>query len=408
MADTQRPDDELHSLVDRTVTFNYRKREFRFSLTRELFSSAGVDSGTNQLLILLASALSDGHVESVVDLGCGSGTLGIALAGTFDVPLYATDRDTLAVAWTRMNAISNGLANATVDTSLGAAHPPQQSGILAVSNLPAKAGEPVLDRLMDELASLAARPESLAGVVVVRPLESWLRSRISTLGLTIVSERSSANHCSVLFRAPNSAEGDPTEGGLPLPNAFIRCERCAFEGPDGQYAAQTVFGLTEFDGLSFQTALAFDLLRTVSLQGSVLVRGCGQGHITIGAGQRAGERALLTLSERDLLALRATEANMGQQGMFPAGIKSMAEPLPVDRDEEQFDWLIVAEGPAGARGERRIDRMMKSSLRVGGKLLLTGKSTYVSRFEKLVGRQMRTVGERRLRGDRAQLFVRKR
>lgn len=48
--------------------------------------------------------------RNVLDMGCGSGILGLAAAHTFHCPVYATDIDEEAVRVTRQNAENNGVA----------------------------------------------------------------------------------------------------------------------------------------------------------------------------------------------------------------------------------------------------------------------------------------------------------
>lgn len=408
--------EEFQSLTDRTVQYRYRKRTFDFALTRALFSSAGVDSGSHQLLVLLAQTIADRDVTAVVDLGCGTGTLGISAAGSWGVPLYASDRDALAVAWTRRNAERNGLQSFKTQLSLGPTVPIEESGVLVISNLPAKAGAPVLDRLLAQVAAIVARSKGYGAVVVVRPLERWLRESLADLSAAVLAERTSANHASVVFRVDRSSKDAvdhscSTEPGPPIPSpgvdpAFIRCESCDFQGPEKSYSISTAFGIPEFDGLSFRTALVFDLLRSVTVSGTAMVRGVGQGHLAVGTLQRAPYGTRLVLSDRDLLALQITGSNASGNGAEQAHVT--LSPDPLGSSDQMVDWLIVSEPPVGDRGIGRWTSFVTSSLAVEGKLILAGRSAHVARFEKLNTRTLRAMGERRMHGERVQLFVRKR
>ncbi len=69
--------------------------------------------------------------KSVLDLGCGSGLVGIAAAIAGAAHVLAADIDPFAIALTRLNAAENGI---TLDTLLGdltSAAPPQTDLILA-------------------------------------------------------------------------------------------------------------------------------------------------------------------------------------------------------------------------------------------------------------------------------------
>ena len=96
-----------------------------------------------------------GRLRSILDLGCGTGVLGLALAKHYAAELTARDRDALALAVTAHNAASNGLACRTaggVDTANLDGTREGGPFQLVVSNLPAKAGEPVLAHMIAEAA----------------------------------------------------------------------------------------------------------------------------------------------------------------------------------------------------------------------------------------------------------------
>jgi hypothetical protein len=317
----------------------------------------------------------------------------------------------MAVAWTQSVARGNGVecdAKHAITTSSLAS----RERSLVASNLPAKAGEPVLDGMLDEIARLASKAESLAAVVVVVPLSDWLRAGLARLGATITAESSSSNHHSVLFTVPNASSvrvdrADVSSEDPRLPARFIRVEGGSFVGPASEYSADTVYNLPEFDQLSFRLALAFDLLRSVRVSGKLLLRGVRQGHLAVGLSQRTTSRASLTLADRDLLALRATERNcdgrieIDQVLPFPT-LSSASSDL-------RYDWLVVDEDPEpGTPWDDELVSAIETLLVPNGKLLLVGRSTTVTRAAKKARSRIKSLSERRMRGYRAELFVRKR
>ena len=106
-----------------------------FRTTWGLFSPKAVDEGSRLLLQQLQIA----PVDRALDLGCGYGALGLAIARS--APLghcLMVDKDFVAVEYARRNAEINRVTNASVILSNGLNQVPNQEFDLAVTNLPAK------------------------------------------------------------------------------------------------------------------------------------------------------------------------------------------------------------------------------------------------------------------------------
>lgn len=109
-----------------------------FHTTWGLFSPKGIDEGTRLLLDHLEVRPDD----RAIDLGCGYGPLGLAIAKSAPQGhCTLVDKDFVAVEYTRKNAALNGIANVDVLLSNGLAHVPERRFTLAVTNLPAKANK---------------------------------------------------------------------------------------------------------------------------------------------------------------------------------------------------------------------------------------------------------------------------
>lgn len=110
-----------------------------FHTTWGLFSPKAIDAGT-QLLLKHLEIKPD---EKAIDLGCGYGPLGLAIAKS--APLghcTLVDKDFVAVDYARKNAALNGIDNVEVLLSNGLDQVPRnQRFTLAVTNLPAKTGK---------------------------------------------------------------------------------------------------------------------------------------------------------------------------------------------------------------------------------------------------------------------------
>ncbi|MDR1315985.1 MAG: methyltransferase, partial [Spirochaetales bacterium] len=200
--------------ITKEVSFEFRGRRYEFALSHGLFSSAGIDRGSRFLLRVFSGLLDgglfpapgklrQGGTLSVLDAGCGCGVLGICagtalrdLAGkgaagercsgpgpglasvlvpaSASVPALAVraqDRDELARLFTEYNGLRNGLAGAELEARTEAllAAPAGAAWDLILSNVPAKAGRPVLEDFIGRSAGML-KSGGLALVVVVNPL----------------------------------------------------------------------------------------------------------------------------------------------------------------------------------------------------------------------------------------------
>lgn len=110
-----------------------------FHTTWGLFSPKAIDAGTH----LLLKHLEVKPDEQAIDLGCGYGPLGLAIAKSAPQGhCTLVDKDFVAVDYARRNAELNGIDNAEVLLSNGLDQVPRnRTFTLAVTNLPAKTGK---------------------------------------------------------------------------------------------------------------------------------------------------------------------------------------------------------------------------------------------------------------------------
>lgn len=107
-----------------------------FNTTWGLFSPFEIDLGTRWLM----SKIEVGEADSILDIGCGYGPMGIALAklapkGHVDM----IDRDFIAIEYANKNALLNNTKNATAFLSNGFDQiPATKKYDVIISNLPAK------------------------------------------------------------------------------------------------------------------------------------------------------------------------------------------------------------------------------------------------------------------------------
>lgn len=110
-----------------------------FHTTWGLFSPREVDAGT--LLLLDHIKLAPG-ASRILDLGCGYGALGLALAaGNAAAQVTMVDKDFVAVEYSKKNAQRNGLDNVNILLSNGLNQLDDSEYDIVVTNLPAKSGK---------------------------------------------------------------------------------------------------------------------------------------------------------------------------------------------------------------------------------------------------------------------------
>nr|MCU0492773.1 class I SAM-dependent methyltransferase [Chloroflexaceae bacterium] len=105
------------------IPYTNRGQSFNFDVGHTLFSSFQVDDGTD----LLLRTIEVEPPQTMLDLGCGCGVIGIVLARRFpDARVLMADKDLLAVRYARHNCQLNGTSNAEVIGSVGLEHVPQE------------------------------------------------------------------------------------------------------------------------------------------------------------------------------------------------------------------------------------------------------------------------------------------
>ena len=147
----------------------------RLQTTWGLFSPRAIDAGTRLLLEALERE-GIGPGEAAIDVGCGYGPIGLALARAHpEARVHLIDRDFVAVDAARENAEANGIANARAYLSDGFSEVPADERFdLVASNLPAKVGNE-LYRLLFADAHARMRPGARIVVVTIPGLKDFVK-----------------------------------------------------------------------------------------------------------------------------------------------------------------------------------------------------------------------------------------
>ncbi len=359
------------------IEFALRGRRLRFDVSTDLFSSHAVDAGSRLLIRSLEGVVLP--KGPLLDLGCGYGPIGLSLGVPGDREALLVDRDALAVEYARANAVLNGLAaSATAATGLGYDDLGRRRFGLIASNLPAKAGEPVIGAFLADAACFIERGGRVA-VVVIAPLAALVAGMLEAIeGVKAVS-RSDARHYSV-FHFEAAAREHAT-----FAPAFDRgvYERGALTYDlDGRQASlRTVWGLPEFDTLSYESAALIDGIGRLDAPTPecLLVMRPGQGHAAVAAFLKL-RPARIVLSDRDLLALRATRRNLERNGC-PSEVIAVQHAPRAPSGAADADLVIARlredEGFPALRST--VDASL-ARLRDGGRMLLACSSTAAARL----------------------------
>ena len=388
----------------KTAALNIGGLRLSFRVSQTLFSSHGIDAGTEFLLRTLHRT--GARYEKVLDLGCGYGPIGVALkALNREAVLHMVDRDALAVAYAAQNALLNGIDDAMTYASIGFDDVEDRDFDLIAANIPGKANEEVIASWLRD-APLYLRDQGQIAVVVVSPLEPFVSEVIGGIpGAKIVLRKRRSGHTVFIF-AVDQAEG-PTR--LPA-SSFDRGDydrtQSVFSHGRVQYGMKTVFGLPQFDSLSYRTLLLIDVLRNLDAQPTrALVLNPGQGHIPVVLSNTL-KPASIDMLDRDLLALRCSERNLLLNG-YDSFKTSTKHQSGIDDDGPKYDLIVAdmrdAEGPDVIA---RHFRQAASHIAPGGQMAIAANSATITRLVAVCRKErLGAIKERRRRHGSSVLIV---
>jgi 16S rRNA (guanine1207-N2)-methyltransferase len=396
----------------KTVTLDVGGRRLELRVAQELFSSHEVDVGTRLLLRTLAGPEHRGR-RLVLDLGCGYGPLGLGLAAAApDRVVHLVDRDALAVAYSRENAAANRLDGVEAYASLGYADVRAARFDLVVSNIPAKAGAPVIEQLLLGGAGLLA-PGGLVAVVVIAPLRDQVAAVLEgSPRVEVVFRRATASYAVFHYRVPGPPAPAPGPAGPGAGLGVYERQQASVTREGVAVRLRTAWGLPEFDSLGHPTRLVADALLGPGGRppGTALVLHPGQGWLPclLWAAARPGR---LRLVDRDLLALRVSRANLVANGCPPERVDlgHRVDPDPEDlRDADLVVAVLRPKEPPAATAATV--RRLVAEAPGGARLVLGGSSTAVTRgLAALDGAKLpfRTLDRRRAKGSSAVVLERR-
>jgi 16S rRNA (guanine1207-N2)-methyltransferase len=396
----------------KTVTLDHGGRRLELRVAQDLFSSHEVDVGTRLLLRTLAGP-EHAWRRLVLDLGCGYGPLGLGLAAAVaDRVVHLVDRDALAVEYSRENAAANRLDGVQVYASLGYADVRASGFDLVVSNIPAKAGPPVIEELLLGAAGLLA-PGGLVAVVVIAPLREPVAAILEgSPQVEVVFRRATAGYAVFHYRFRGPPAAAPAAAGPGDGLAVYERQQVSIGHGGVAVRLRTAWGLPEFDSLGFATRLVADaVLRPGGRPPeTVLVLHPGQGWLPCLL-WASGPPGRLRLVDRDLLALRFSRANLLANGCPPerAQVGHRVEPdRPWLQDVELVVAMLRPKEPPEATAATV--RRLVAEVPGGARVVLGAGSTAITRSLAALDAAklpFRVVDRRRAKGSSAVVLQRR-
>ena len=389
----------LQGYLKKTVGLSVAGQQLEFAVSQTLFSSHQVDTGSAHLLkTLKLDRIRDD--AKILDLGCGYGPLGLTLARLKpSAEVHLVDRDALAVEFTLLNAGRLGVAHVKTYGSLGYDNIEAHDFDLMISNIPGKAGRPVIEAMLLGARQVLA-DGGLVAVVVVLPLEQMVLDVLSDPEVDIVLHQTTAAHAVFHYRYSTPPANREAPRGFEQ-GIYDRGE-VVFPLEGLALPMRTVYGLPEFDTLSFETELllkAFQDLEGIHAHRAVVFNP-RQGHLAVALWRRLKPVAI-DLVDRDLLSLRCARANLIRYGCPEGsiGLHHQIDLVPSDDSPDLILGLLREE-----EGPDVIEASLVSAasqLRSGGLILVGGGSTPITRVlnSKVIGRTLRAGKRRRHKGN---------
>lgn len=157
---------------DLHIDANLMGKPLKFATTWGIFSPRDIDSGTDLLLRYLEIK----EDETALDIGCGYGPIGLAIAASAPKgDVHMVDKDFVAVEYANKNAEINHLNHAKAYLSNGLSNVPKDLQFTTVvSNIPAKVGKEMLSIMLHDIHAQMA-PGGQLVVVTINGLRDYMK-----------------------------------------------------------------------------------------------------------------------------------------------------------------------------------------------------------------------------------------
>lgn len=376
--------------ITKEIDSKYYSKNLSLCSSLELFSSYNVDEGSSLLLQTIGKELEFSKINSVLDIGCGIGTLGLTLkTQNPNMTVDFTDRDALALEFTEYNNNRNKFSSSTYTGSLGInqIYQKQQSYDLVVCNIPAKAGNPVIEQMIQDFSRMVNPETGIVAVVIVKTLSNFAREIINKYNGEILFEK--VTHEYTVYHYKNiKQQSDFSESLKDQLKPYIR-GTYLFKGKKTDYTLDCVYGIPEFDNISFGTQITMNILEKTKITGNVLIINPGQGHlpILIQTKNKKNEITEFHLASRDLLSLIISEYNCINSPSYKEDMQITKHHIPyLSRLDGKYDFIFINYEKENFKTAHKVlVQQLKRLLSSNGQLLITGKSTPLFRIDTEIG-----------------------
>jgi hypothetical protein len=430
------------AFCNKETNFKFRNRNYSFFLSHGLFSSADIDTGTKLLLKIFSKQLDEDLKNNkplprqILDAGSGIGVMGICAAGALEslgvesFHVRAQDRDELARIFTEINARKNNIK----DTVLSAytepllAGPPGQTWDLILSNVPAKAGLPVLEDFITRSIGLL-NPGGRVLIVAVNTLSGFF-SKLIANNASLVKQEEGSGHTVFLFEKKDEASrGLQNPASLSKDDFYIKCRGYIrnsdnYEMEKITYRLDTIHGAQGFDTPGGETQAAAKMtiklkeqLNAMQTPPKILILSEDQGHYPAWLTGYLNRKLNFTLAGRNILALSMAKYNtaiaLGENPETTEKIKIIStgdlylEQEQIFEKSEGFDFISIF--PELVPGTDRITPTWEALLtltRPASVILAGFSSSEAERFDRKKLRGFTRLGDIKRRGFRALAYRR--
>ncbi len=386
----------------KVIKYNYRGHDLNFRVSQMLFSSQGIDHGTQRLLRTFIFEKIDTY-NKVLDLGCGYGPIGIALKSFYSTSIvHMVDRDALALDYTRQNANLNNVNDIKIYASLGYDDIVDTDFDLIVSNIPAKIGEKALRHVLKD-ARFYLKPRGRVAIVVIDAIAEYVTKVLTTdPSIKILFHKAWPGHVVFHYNFISDSKTIVKSRRNAFDRGIFDREKKVFSVDSFSFAMQTTYGLSEFDTFSYETKLLVDNLRHFedhSLN-TVVIFNPGQGYVPVVLSLHVKiDNAILV--GRDLQALRVSRRNLILNSYPARNIFSLHQ---IDMSQiglKQADYItgVFDEKDGSVIHAAFIDQGI-SNLSDKGLLVISSSSTAITRMEKFIRtkKNLEILERQRLKG----------
>ena len=364
------------------ITYQCGNQELRFRVSQDLFSSFQIDAGTRFLIRAVTPDCTHNY-RKILDLGCGYGPIGLTLKALCpESVVHMTDPDALAVAYSRRNTEINHLDGVKVYGSLDYDSVTERDFDLVISNIPGKAGTPVISHIIEDAFHYLS-PQGIAAVVVVTPLEPLITELINNNSrIKLLDFQTRPGHAVFRygFTAPHDEAAHPAPG-ITERDVYYRGSEDFIAG-GFSYRMETAYGLPEFDQLGYATELLIDGLKNLRQKSfrHILVFNPLAGHIPVVI-WKMFKPGKISLAGRSLLGLRYSAKNLLLNG-FPNANMAITHRAGLDTGGlEKADLITgILRDEEGNEAITSIVIHMGDLLNINGTLLLSAGSTSITRI----------------------------